>query len=322
MRIYTIGHSSLPAERLLELLRQHRIEALVDVRTYPASRHHPQYNGSALRAAVEGCGIAYHFAGRQLGGRPNEAELCSPDGKPDYDKIAATAQYRRGIAALIALADGARVAVLCSEADPAQCHREKLIARTLREREVDVLHIYPDGSAYPAPQPAFRFFERNLAADPLGGAGSMDGAADLFTIGTSGKSLREFVERLRAARVDLVIDIRLRNTSQLAGYSQRDSLEFLLPDLLGIAYRHETSLAPTPALLDGLRGGGEWDEFAAAFARLLQEREMLAVVAAAVGVAARPCLLCACRTPHHCHRRLLAEAVRSQRPHVRLEHLP
>lgn len=147
MTIYTIGHSTLPVERLVELLRQHQIRVVVDVRTHPHSAYNPQFNQPALRASVQAAGMDYFFSGDTLGGKPDDPGLRSPDGMPDYDRIAATDFYRRGVDALLALAQGSRVAILCSEADPAQCHREKLIGRTLREQGVQVLHIHPDGEA-------------------------------------------------------------------------------------------------------------------------------------------------------------------------------
>lgn len=152
--IYTIGHSNLAVETLVARLREHGIEVLVDVRTHPHSAYNPQFNQPALRQAVEAVGIGYRFAGRELGGKPDDPGLRGADGTPDYGKIAATRDYRDGIEGLLALAADCRVALMCSEGDPAHCHREKLIAPTLREREVEVLHILPDGSAGTGPQPA------------------------------------------------------------------------------------------------------------------------------------------------------------------------
>lgn len=143
----------------------------------------------------------------------------------------------------------------------------------------------------------------------------------LYTIGASGKSLREFVEALRGARADRVIDTRLRNTSHLAGFSKREDLEFLLEELLGIGYRHEPELAPTPAILDGFHRDHDWEAYERGFRPLIAERGMVRRILAAAEGAARPCLLCACAKPEHCHRRLLAEAVAEAHPRVRVEHL-
>jgi uncharacterized protein (DUF488 family) len=154
MTIYTIGHSNLAAEELVALLRRHAIVVVVDVRTHPHSAHNPQFNQPALRRTLEAAGIGYRFAGRELGGRPDDAALRSPEGMPDYDLIAASRPYQDGIATLVELARGPRVAILCSEADPAACHREKLIGRTLREQGVAVVHIDRDGDMGPGAQPS------------------------------------------------------------------------------------------------------------------------------------------------------------------------
>jgi uncharacterized protein (DUF488 family) len=147
MRLFTIGHSNGSVEQLLDLLSRHEVEVLVDVRTAPYSRYCPQFNKAELQRAVETAGLRYCFAGQELGGKPEDEALQKEDGAPDYDKIAASDAYRDGLSWLEALLAEARVAIMCSEADPARCHREKLIARSLRARGVEVTHILPDGRA-------------------------------------------------------------------------------------------------------------------------------------------------------------------------------
>jgi uncharacterized protein (DUF488 family) len=143
----------------------------------------------------------------------------------------------------------------------------------------------------------------------------------LYTIGSSGKALRQFAESLRRAGIDLVIDTRLQNTSQLAGFAKREHLEYLLPELLGIGYRHEPALSPAPGMFQEVRSSKDWESFEVAFQRLMEERRMVAIVERAAGDAARPCLLCVCQTERRCHRRLVAEAVAAARPGLRVEHL-
>jgi uncharacterized protein (DUF488 family) len=144
--IWTIGHSNMSIERFQELLRAHEIELLVDVRTAPYSRHWPQFSRDALARSVQVGGVAYLFLGRELGGKPDDPTLRGPHGLPDYDAIAATPLYQEGIARLEALAREQRTTFMCSEGDPAQCHRERLVARTLRAQGWQVRHILTDGS--------------------------------------------------------------------------------------------------------------------------------------------------------------------------------
>lgn len=144
--VWTIGHSNMSIERFLELLHAHEIELLVDVRTAPYSRHWPQFSRDTLAHSVQANGVAYLFLGRELGGKPDDPALRGPHGLPDYDAIAATPLYQEGIKRLIDLARERRTAFMCSEGGPAQCHRERLVARTLRVEGWQVRHILTDGT--------------------------------------------------------------------------------------------------------------------------------------------------------------------------------
>jgi uncharacterized protein (DUF488 family) len=150
--IYTIGHSNLEIEQFIERLREHGIEWLADVRTHPSSRYCPQFNGPLLEASLAEAGIRYRQMGDALGGKPADPGLRTPEGVPDFDRIAATERYQAAIVALCELAVEARVAIMCGEGDYRQCHRERLIGRTLRGRGVIVLHIQPDGTVVQEPQ--------------------------------------------------------------------------------------------------------------------------------------------------------------------------
>lgn len=142
--IYTIGHSTHPLERFIELLKMHAITAIGDVRSTPYSRMNPQYNREALREALKANGIAYVFLGEELGARSNDPE-CYRDGKVQYDRLAKTALFKQGIDRVLAGADEHRIALMCAEKDPLQCHRTILVARNLRELGVEVRHLLSNG---------------------------------------------------------------------------------------------------------------------------------------------------------------------------------
>jgi uncharacterized protein (DUF488 family) len=144
--IWMIGHSNMPIERFLELLRTHEIELLVDVRTAPYSRHWPQFSRDALARCAQADSITHCFLGRELGGKPDDPALRGPHGLPDYDAIAATPLYQEGINRLTDLARKQQAAFMCSEGDPAQCHRERLVARALRAQGWQVRYILTDGN--------------------------------------------------------------------------------------------------------------------------------------------------------------------------------
>lgn len=142
----------------------------------------------------------------------------------------------------------------------------------------------------------------------------------LYTIGFTQKSLRQFADLLRGADVDGVVDIRLNNTSQLAGFAKRDDLAYIL-ELLGIGYLEEKRLAPSADILDRYHHDHDWLTFERAFRALLAERPLPDVLAGISSRFQRPCLLCAEPEPDHCHRRLVAEAFQRIQPDLPVQHL-
>jgi len=143
----------------------------------------------------------------------------------------------------------------------------------------------------------------------------------IYTIGFTQLALVEFIGLLRGAGVDALIDTRLRNTSQLAGWAKRDDLAFLLREGFGIAYEHVEPFAPTDALLDGFRASHDWDAYTAAYRALLVERDVATTGRELLRRYHSPCLLCSEPTPDYCHRRLLAEYLRDQLGGIVVEHL-
>jgi uncharacterized protein (DUF488 family) len=144
--IWTIGHSDHPFERFLELLAGERIEFVVDVRSYPHSRHAPQFNREALARALESERIRYLFLGERLGGRPSRPEHYDAEGHALYGAMASEAGFRDAIDGLIRGADVHRIALVCSEGDPEHCHRRLLIGKVLTDHGVELRHIRRDGS--------------------------------------------------------------------------------------------------------------------------------------------------------------------------------
>ena len=141
MRMYTIGHSNHTWERFLALLREHNIELLVDVRSRPASRWARFANKRVLPQLLDEAEIAHSYLGDAIGGKPADPALYDESGQPDYAKIADDGDFQRGIAGLLALADGLQTAIMCAEEDLATCHRSLLIGPALREGGVALCHI-------------------------------------------------------------------------------------------------------------------------------------------------------------------------------------
>lgn len=145
----------------------------------------------------------------------------------------------------------------------------------------------------------------------------------LYTIGYTKKDLREFIRRLKGHGVDCVVDIRLHNTSQLAGFSKKEDLEFLLRDGFGINYVHMPELAPSEEIFNSLKRNKDWESYRDSYRALIEERGMvdLFLKAADENNWEGPCLLCAEDTSEHCHRRMLAEAIQENVEGLEVMHI-
>ncbi len=145
--LFTIGHSNHDLPSFLALAQQHRIEEVADVRSSPYSRHTPWFNRDALEHALKLAGVRYLFLGRELGARRDERE-CYIQGKVSYERIATAAQFRQGLEILRRETAVRRVALLCAEKDPLDCHRTVLVARHAAAF-AEISHIQADGSLEP-----------------------------------------------------------------------------------------------------------------------------------------------------------------------------
>ena len=142
--VLTIGHSNLDYATFLARLQAAGVTALADVRSVPRSRQFPHFDGRALKQRLASDGIAYVFLGRELGGRPVSPALYR-DGVADYEAMAAVPAFARGLERLEQGAARYRVALMCSEGDPTECHRCLLVGRAMAGRGVGVSHVMPDG---------------------------------------------------------------------------------------------------------------------------------------------------------------------------------
>jgi uncharacterized protein (DUF488 family) len=142
----------------------------------------------------------------------------------------------------------------------------------------------------------------------------------VYTIGFTQKSAEEFFTRLKLAGVKRVIDIRLKNESQLAGFSKKPDLAFFLREIGDIDYAHEPDLAPTPDILDKYKKRkGDWQDYEARFLDLIRQRKVEEKFTPEF--LDESCLLCSEPTPEHCHRRLVAEYLRESWGDVNITHL-
>lgn len=158
-QLFTIGHSTHPIDTLVELLRQHRIVALADGRSFPSSRKWPQFNQAALSAALVESAIDYKWL-KALGGRRHSPRADSPhqgwrvEAFRSYADYADTEEFRRGLGELIEIASARRTAIMCSEGLWWRCHR-RIISDHLTIRGWRIEHILPDGKLVAHELPEF-----------------------------------------------------------------------------------------------------------------------------------------------------------------------
>lgn len=142
----------------------------------------------------------------------------------------------------------------------------------------------------------------------------------VFTIGFTKKTARQFFEAVRTSGAKRVVDVRLNNVSQLAGFSKKDDLAYFLQAICGLQYVHLPILAPTQEMLDAYKKeGGDWSTYEDRFLDLMARRRIEDQVPREV--VADGCLLCSEDKPHHCHRRLVAEYLRQKWGDVEIRHL-
>jgi uncharacterized protein (DUF488 family) len=143
-QVLTIGHSNHPVEQFIALLRAHTVTAVADVRSMPFSRRYPQFNKDRLDAALKEAGIAYVFLGKELGARTSDLTCYDENGRVSYGRIAQTAVFQAGIDRVVQGAGKYRLAMMCAEREPLDCHRTFLVTPAVEARGLPVAHILAD----------------------------------------------------------------------------------------------------------------------------------------------------------------------------------
>ena len=143
----------------------------------------------------------------------------------------------------------------------------------------------------------------------------------IFTIGFTKKSAETFFTLLASAGVKRLVDVRLKNDSQLAGFSKKEDLRYFAKSICGIDYVHVPTLAPTADILDAYKKHkGDWGLYEQQFLELMRSRRIEETVSP--DILEGGCLLCSEEKPHHCHRRLVAEYLRGKWGNVEIQHIP
>lgn len=144
--IFSIGHGGRNIDEFILLLKKYNIKYIIDVRSKPRSRFHPHFNKEALTQHLKSADIKYVFMGESLGGIPLDRSCYDNEGKVDYEKIKKKEFFLNGIDRIkTAYSKKIRVACMCSELAPCECHRSKLIGDFLEKIDIDIYHIDKKG---------------------------------------------------------------------------------------------------------------------------------------------------------------------------------
>lgn len=143
--IYTIGYSDNSIEGFIGLLKQHRINAVADVRSEPYSRFYPHFNKDTLASSLENENITYVFLGKELGARPHDP-ACYEKGQVDFGRLSEKAEFKSGLERILKGSEKYRIAIMCAEKEPLDCHRTILICHNLKRLGVEIKHILSDGT--------------------------------------------------------------------------------------------------------------------------------------------------------------------------------
>jgi len=155
VRVYTIGHSTRTLDELIAVLKAHGVEELCDVRAYPGSSRHPQFAREALERALGGAGVAYRWAGKELGGYRKKGRSDSPhtalrsEGFRNYADHMESALFLSGVAPLLEEASRRAVALMCAERHRSRCHRSFIADHLTGLHRVEVVHILDEAETEP-----------------------------------------------------------------------------------------------------------------------------------------------------------------------------
>ena len=146
LAVWTVGHSNHELDEFAQLVSSEQIEFLVDVRSFPYSRYTPHFNRDELEVEMTRRGMRYLFMGEELGGRPTSEDHYDAKGHALYGPMSEEAAFTPAVERLIEGARSHRIALVCSEGDPHNCHRRLLVGKVLTDRGVELRHILPDGT--------------------------------------------------------------------------------------------------------------------------------------------------------------------------------
>lgn len=348
--VYTIGHSNRPLNGFVESLKKYNIDLLVDVRSYPYSQYNPHFNRHDFAEALSDNGIKYLFLGEYLGGRPKDP-TCYKGGEipkskvnyleaVDYCEVAKREWYNEGIKVLLNDINSNQIVIMCSEEDPYRCHRHHLIANTLLDKGILIKHIRRNNDLdkiFPKFYPnknqllqQLRLSDMNDNGTPFqqnekninrNGDGFEDKKTRIYTIGFTQKSANKFFELLKENRIQVLLDVRLKPSGQLAGFAKKEDLRYFLSQLVNCGYQHSLALAPTEQILSEYKTDKNWLNYVKKFESLMDKRDIPNSLDRHLFDDKICCLLCSEAMPDKCHRKLVADRLARTWQNIEIIHL-
>ena len=145
--LLSIGHSQHPVDFFIDLLKSHGVNYILDVRSTPYLQFAADYNRESIRLVLQGNGIEYAFMGNYFGARPTDSSLYSPNGYLDFEKVANSPKFKKGFDNVEkGVKQGYRIAFMCTEKDPIECHRAILVTNAFYKAGYSIEHIMQDNT--------------------------------------------------------------------------------------------------------------------------------------------------------------------------------
>lgn len=316
--IWTIGHADHSLEKFLGLLAAQHIQVLVDTRSMLPTDSNIWFHPDNLQASLENASIKFRRFGQDIPKGAEGVPLHEPEGSYKAGPLPCL-QFEsvafQGWAKLEQGCRHSRIALLCSEESPVRCNRRLLISRPLTAKGIKTCHIRGNGRLQA---------EEDLKGEEEAAARlrpPTTAATEIYSIGVTSYAAARFFGTLRQAGIGRLLDVRLNNWTQLAGFTKRDDLPFFLKELCDAEYVHEPLLAPTRTLLDSYKkNGGRWQEYEQEFLALLAERrveEQLDRRSFDIPTV----LLCYEAEADFCHRRLVLKYLQQKWGGLKITHL-
>lgn len=247
-RLFTVGHSSMEADDFVRLLEKHAVKLLIDVRSQPVSGRFPHFNGAALSRILERNGIGYLLLGEELGGRPDDPGAYRPDGAVDYRKRRKSYAFGAGIERVEREVEKGRLALMCAEDDPIECHRFLMICPELVTIGLQPWHIRRDGSVKGQESAEDRLLRSTGFADVAANTLFPSARTEAIEEALELQECIHFRPRLRLTLGEpLEVDLTRRACLALAaGTLLSFALGFLAASLLAISFRQGPQLPHRP----------------------------------------------------------------------------